>query len=122
MPVPDASASRWPRAPAAHGPIDVDGHVAQLASQAVRAAQQSAVADNRAADAGRDGQVDVVRQAARRPKGTLTKGRDLGVALEQRRQSKLFTEARREREAPQTGIEVGRVEEDAPARVERARR
>ena len=51
------------RAAAAQRPVHVDRQVAELAGDPIRAGQQPTAGEDRAADAGRDGQVDEVVRA-----------------------------------------------------------
>ena len=89
-------ASTWPIPPQPQrGPSSVDRHVAELAGEAVRAVEELAAGDDRAADAGRDGQVDEVVDAARRAEGLLAERGDVRVAIEERRQARALARAPR---------------------------
>ena len=74
--VPDASASRQPRAPQPHGAaVGLDDHVADVAGVAVGAVEQPAVEDDAAADAGRHDHREVVAHAGARRRSTLRRAR-----------------------------------------------
>ena len=73
------------RAAATRRPVDLDEDVAQLARDAVRPADQPATGHDRAADPGRDRQVEEVGQIPGRPERPLGQRRDVRVPLEHRR-------------------------------------
>ena len=76
MAVPDASASRQPRAPHAHTPaVGLDDHVADVAGVAVGAVEQPAVEHDAAADAGRHDHGEEVAHARARRRASPRRGR-----------------------------------------------
>ena len=83
MAVPDASASRQPRAPHAHRrAVGLDDHVADVAGVAVGAVEQAAVEHDAAADAGGHDHGDEVALAHRRAPPPLAQGQRLGVVVD----------------------------------------
>ena len=109
-------------AASANGPVVVDRQVAQLPGEPVGAAQKSAVTHDSAADAGRHGHVDEVRLSTRGPELAFREHRHLRVALHHGRKADSVSYCLREREIPQASIEVGRCQDHAAERIERARR
>jgi hypothetical protein len=71
---------------AAARPVEGDLHVPELAREPVRAVEQPAAGEDRAADPGRDRQVDEVVDAEGRPEGVLAQRGDVRVAVEEGRQ------------------------------------
>src|SRR5207302_2915715 len=67
-------------------PVEADRHVAELAGEAIGAVEEPAAGHDRAADAGRDRQVDEVVVALRGAERPLAEGRDVRVPVEERRQ------------------------------------
>jgi hypothetical protein len=77
--------SRWPgpATAARQGPSSmISGHVAEFAGRAVRAQQETPVAEDRAAQARRDGHVQEVAAAPGGAQPVLREGGDVGVPLE----------------------------------------
>ena len=81
--VPDAIASQWPRSPHAHsGPFDVDGEVADLGAEVVRAAVHAAVEQEAAADAGAERHEHDVAQTGGGAVRDLAERRDARVVVD----------------------------------------
>ena len=98
------STVRWPSSPAtASGP-----------------AEQPTVDDNTAADAGRDRQVDVVGDAPRGTEFAFCECGNLRVALKTRLDAQLVLQRWCQAKAPQLAVEVGRIDQYAGQRIERA--
>ena len=95
------------------GPSSSTGHVAELAGEAVRAVQDLAAGDDRAADAGRDGQVDEVVAAARRAEGRSPSAATFVSRSRNAGRSSASRELRGERDVPELRAEVGRLDDDA---------
>ena len=106
----------------ADGAVHVHGEVAELARDAVGAADQAAAADHGTTEAGRDGQVDQVVESGAGAEGTLGKDGHVRVALHDGGQGHRLGEAVGERQAPQVLAKVRRIDEHAALRIERTRR
>ena len=80
---PDAIASQCGRAPArAHRAVALDREVADLGREAVRAAHDTAVEHDRAADSGAEGDEQRVARAGRGTEPHLTPARDVGIVVD----------------------------------------
>ena len=110
------------RAAAARRPVDLDEDVAELARHAVRPADQPAAGDDRAADPGRDGQVEEVGQIAGRPERPLGQRRDVGVPLERGRDAQRGADRTGQGRAAERSRQVRRLDERSRGRIERSRR
>ena len=106
-------------AAAAARPLERDRDVTELAGEAVRAVQELAGGDDRAADARRDRQVDEVVLALRRTEGVLAERRDVRVPIEERRQAELVAQRGRQRDVAEVRAEVGRLDDDTRPGIER---
>ena len=131
--VPDAIDSQWPRSPHAHsGPFDVDGEVADLGAEVVRAAVRAAVEEEAAADARAERDEQHVAPAHRRAVGDLAERRDAGVVvdddgaarrLRERVAQRRLADVRQVRRVAHDAVvvdEPGRAHTDRRARARRA--
>ena len=102
--VPDASASRQPRAPHPHScPSGSTMTWPMWPALPVGAVEQAAVEHDAAADAGRDDHAEVVVAAARRADPTFAERERLGVVVDEHRQAGVLGER-----APATGSRATR--------------
>jgi len=95
--------------------------VAELSGHPIRAVEEPAVAHDRPADAGRDGDVQEVGAAPAGPERGLTEGRHVRVAVEERGQAERALDGVGERDVTEPRAEVGRLDDDTGARIDRAR-
>ena len=108
MPVPEASASRWPTPPQPQsGPVHVHRDVAELAGHAVGPHDGLAAADGSTTDARRDGQVDEVVRALPCPEVALAQDVDVGVLADGPGQAERLADGRRQGEAPPGARRLG---------------
>ena len=109
LPAPDVPDAATAAARAVHLHHDVS----ELTREAIRAVQQLAAAHDRTAHAGRDGEVDEVVEPLGGTKCLLSQRRDIGVAIEERRQALGLREGGGQVDVPELGPEVGRLYDDA---------
>ena len=101
MAVPDASASRQPRAPHdATTAVGLDDDVADVAGVPGRPVEQLAVDDDPTADAGRHGERAERRQALGRAEPTLGQRQGLGVEIAVHRELEHLAQVLAQRERP----------------------
>ena len=116
MAVPEASASRHPRAPhAADGAVGLDDDVADVAGVAVGAVEQPTVEDDPAPDAGRHHHGQVVPMPSGRAEPALPEGQGLGVVVDGGGQAGVGGQPLEEREAL-PGLDVHRGDRGATPR------